>query len=168
MKISVRLVKAVATAMIFLLVSGATRIMAEENTTPTKPSGSTVGFSKFRARVETESNELEVTALFTLGQQSSGINPESQEVSLKVGNFSVAIPAGSFKATSIGWFKYEGMINGADLEVKIVPLGANRYGFRAEVAAKGLTTPTPGQTQVELSIDGNGGSMTAKVERSWL
>ncbi len=168
MKNSARLATVIPAMVLFLQVASATRIPATENATTSETSGKMVAFSKFSPKVETETNELEVTALFTLGEQSSGINPLSQEVSLKVGDFSVTIPAGSFKASSIGWFKYEGTINGVDLEVKIVPLGANRYGFRAEAAAKSLAAPPPGQTGVELSIGGNKGSVQAKVERSWI
>ena len=134
----------------------------------TKPGAKTFEFSKFVARVETENDELEVSTLFTLSEQSGGINPLSQPVSLKVGEFSTTIPANSFKASTIGWFKYEGTINGVDLEVRIAPLGANRYAFRAEASAKGLSGPAPGKTDVELSIDDNRGKVSAKVERGWL
>jgi hypothetical protein len=154
---------------ILLFASTSARGQTSENPAPSKESAApTASFSKFIARVETESNELEVTALFTLGEHSNGINPLNQDVTLKVGDFSNDIPTGSFKTSSIGWFKYEGVINGVDLEVKIVPLGANRYGFRAEAAAKGLMAPAPGQSKVELSIGDNTGSTTAKVERSWI
>lgn len=125
-------------------------------------------FSKFVARVETETDELEVSALFTLNEQSGGINPLSQPVSLKVGDFSTTIPPNSFKTSTLGWFKYEGTLNGVDIEVRIVPLGANRYAFRAEASAKGLIAPLPGKTDVVLTIDDNTGTTTAKVERSWL
>jgi hypothetical protein len=166
-KSSAQSVTVLLAAIVLLLLAGSTRTPAEDET-PSKPPAGMAGFSKFISKVEREPNALEVTALFTLGAQSNGINPLSQDVSLKVGDFSATIPAGSFKASSIGWFKYEGTINGVDLEVKIVPLGANRYGFRAEAVAKGLTAPTPGETHVELSIDGNHGRTTAKVERSWI
>jgi len=157
-----------------ILVGGSISVQAEDTGTATPAEQAatsatkTFEFSKFVARVETETDELEVTALFTLADQSGGINPLSQPVGLKVGGFSTTIPPNSFKASSIGWFKYEGTLNGVDLEARIVPLGSNRYAFRAEASAKGLTAPAPGKTDVELSVGDNRGKVSAKVERSWL
>lgn len=125
-------------------------------------------FSHFRAKVETESSELELTAFFTLGPQSKGINPLNADVSLKIGNYSATIPANSFKATMIGWFKYEGVIDGTDLEVRIIPLGSNRYVLRAEAAGKGLEQPVPGPVKVVISIGNDSGSASVKVERGWI
>jgi hypothetical protein len=125
-------------------------------------------FSHFRAKIETERSELELTAFFTLGPQSKGINPLTEDVSLKIGSYSATIPANSFKATVLGWFKYEGAINGTDLEVRIIPLGSNRYVLRAEAARKGLEQPVPGPVTVEISIDSDTGSATVKVERGWV
>jgi len=153
---------------VMLLIVGA-RGRAQTTATQSASSGAPiVSFSKLAARVEVESNELEITAVFTLGDASKGINPLSQKVSLRVGNFSMTIPDGSFKTSSLGWFKYEGAINDVDLEVKILPLGANRFGLRAEASAKGLVSATPGHnTDVEISIDDNQGSAMVKPERSW-
>jgi hypothetical protein len=128
----------------------------------------TYAFSGFRAKVETESGELELRAFFTLGSKSKGINPLNEDVSLRIGSFSATIPANSFKATLIGWFKYEGTINGTDLEVRIIPLGSNRYVFRAEAEGKGLEQPVPGPVKVEVSINNNTGSANVKVERGWI
>lgn len=125
-------------------------------------------FSGFKAKVETESSELELTTFFTLGPQSKGINPLNEDVSLKVGGYSATIPANSFKSTTIGWFKYEGVINGRDLEVRIIPLGSNRYVFRAEAEGKGLEQPVPGPVNVEISIGSDTGSASVKVERGWI
>jgi hypothetical protein len=128
----------------------------------------TYPFSGFRAKVETESSELELRAFFRLGPQSKGINPLNEDISLKIGSFSATIPANSFKATLLGWFKYEGIINGTDLEVRTIPLGSNRYVFRAEAEGKGLEQPVPGPVKVEVSIGNDSGSATVKVERGWI
>ena len=157
-----------------MLVGGGIRVSAQtpesagSAESAAKSATQTFDFSKFVARVETETDELEVTALFTLGEKSGGINPLSQPVSLKVGDFSTTIPPNSFKTSTLGWFKYEGTLNGVDLEVRFVPLGANRYAFRAEASAKGLRPPAPGRADIVLSIDDNTGKLSAKVERSWL
>jgi len=158
---------------VVFLVVGVLTVRAEtpENATPAEQAAvarQAAAFSKLRVRVETESDDLEVTALFTLGEHSNGINPLNQSVSLKVGDFSTTIPPNSFKTSPIGWFKYEGTLNGVDLEVRIVPLGSNRYAFRAEASAKGLTAPAPGKAEVELSIGDNTGKASARVERNWL
>jgi hypothetical protein len=130
--------------------------------------GPAAKFSTFRARVESESKELEVTTVFTLGPDSKGINPLNQDVKLSAGTFSTTIPAGSFKTNVIGWFEYEGVINGVDLEVRIAPLGANRYGLRAEAEGKDVAQPAPGPVKVEISIGSDTGVTMAKVKRSWI
>ena len=65
-------------------------------------------------------------------------------MTLKIGTFSVTIPAGSFKKNPNGRFAFEGTINGVSLQVQIVPLGNNIFTFKAEdtgVDLTGLTNP---------------------------
>lgn len=159
--------------MLLVVRGGMVRAATPENATPAEQAHKLrakqlAAFSKFLVRVQTETDELEVIALFTLSEHSNGINPLNQAVVLKVGDLSIIVPPSSFKTSSIGWFKYEGTLNGVDLEVRIVPLGSNRYAFRAEASARGLTAPAPGKADVELYIGDNGGKVSAKVERGWV
>jgi hypothetical protein len=171
MKKSARLLLVLLSATVLSLAMGARAQAQSSQAAPAaqmKPAAQTYSFSSFKAKVETESSELELRASFTLGPQSKGLNPLNEDVSLKVGSYSATIPANSFKSTMIGWFKYEGVINGTELEVRIIPLGSNRYMLRAEAAGKGLEQPVPGPVSVEISIGNDTGSASVKVERGWI
>jgi hypothetical protein len=52
---------------------------------------------------------------FTLGANSNGINPVTENVTLQIGTFSVTIPAGSFKLNPNRRFAFQGLINGSGL-----------------------------------------------------
>jgi hypothetical protein len=67
---------------------------------------------------------------FTLGKNTNGVNPPTEDVTLQIGTFSVTIPAGSFKQIPQGSFAFEGVINGVSLEVQIVSLGNNIFTFQ--------------------------------------
>jgi hypothetical protein len=97
---------------------------------------------------------------FTLGESSNGIKPVTEKVTLKIGTFSVTIPAGSFQKKRTGSFAFEGIINGVSLQVQIVPLGNNLFTFKAAgtgVDLTGLTKPVT----VVLSIGINSGTTSA-------
>jgi len=84
-------------------------------------------------------------------------------VTLKIGTFSVTIPAGSFKKNPNGRFAFEGTINGVSLQVQIVPLGNNIFTFKAEGTGVDLTALTNPVTVV-LTIGIDAGSTTATAE----
>jgi hypothetical protein len=102
---------------------------------------------------------------FTLGANSNGINPVTENVTLQIGPFSVTIPAGSFKLNPNGRFAFQGVINGVSLDVQIVPLGNNMFTFKAEgtgVDLTGLFNPVT----VVLTIGDDTGStaVTAQLQ----
>jgi hypothetical protein len=100
---------------------------------------------------------------FTLGKNTNGINPLTEDVPLQIGTFSVTIPAGSFKQIPQGSFAFEGVINGVSLEVQIVSLGNNIFTFTAEgtgVDLTGLTNPVT----VVMTIGDNSGSTAVTAE----
>ena len=100
---------------------------------------------------------------FTLGRSSNGINPVTENLTLKIGTFSVTIPPGSFKLNPDGTFAFQGVINGVSLQVQIVPLGNNIFTFKAQgtdVDLTGLTNPVT----VVLTIGNNTGSTTVTAQ----
>ena len=106
---------------------------------------------------------------FTVSGQfagSAGIDPLTQTVTLRVGAFSITIPAGSFQRDPIGHYVFGGNINGAQLAGSIWSQNGNRYlfGFTGR-DAKGLPTVNP--VEVHLAIGSYGGvaSVTAKIEQ---
>jgi DNA-binding beta-propeller fold protein YncE len=87
---------------------------------------------------------FDLVEFFTLGKNSNGINPVTQNVTLEIGTFSVTIPAGSFKQIAFRIFVFQGVINGVNLNVQIVALGNNIFALAAEskdVNLTGLTNP---------------------------
>ena len=84
-------------------------------------------------------------------------------MTLKIGTFSVTIPAGSFKKNPNGRFALEGTINGVSLQVQIAPLGNNIFTFKAEgkgVDLTGLTNPVT----VVLTIGTDSGTTAVRAE----
>ena len=56
----------------------------------------------------------------------AGIDPLTQTVTLRVGAFSITIPAGSFQRDPIGHYVFGGNINGAQLAGSIWSQNGNR------------------------------------------
>jgi hypothetical protein len=124
-----------------------------------------VPFSAFSARIVAEDISAPLFAAlgsFTLGTASHGINPVTEPVTLQIGTFSVTIPAGSFKLNRNGTFEFQGTINGVTLDVRIVPLGHNRFDILAAGIGVDLTT-LPNPVIVTLTIGNDGGTTTATL-----
>jgi 6-phosphogluconolactonase len=122
-----------------------------------------VPFASSFAKLEIAKQGFDLNESFTLGTNSSGINPVTENVTLKIGTYSVTIPAGSLKKNPNGRFAFEGVINGVSLQVQIVPLGNNIFTFKAEgtgVDLTGLTNPVT----VVLTIGIDSGTTTTTAE----
>lgn len=101
---------------------------------------------------------------FTLGANSDGINPATENVSFTIGNYSATIPPQSFKKDKKGRFKFEGTINSVALEIVIRPSGKRKYEFKLEgkpATAIGSADPV----LVSLTIGNDNGSATVKRKR---
>jgi hypothetical protein len=135
----------------------------------------TVAFATFAAKVEIEKNEFELKAAFTLGPDSDGIDPLTEDVQLAVGRFTTRIPAGSFqfkpakpgkkgKPGKPAEFVFEGVVDGVELEAKIIPL--DNGGFKFKVEGQGVKiNRAASPVIVELTI-GNDSGATASAQLS--
>jgi hypothetical protein len=97
-------------------------------------------FQSFTANLELQTNGFLVNSEFVAYAQSQ-FSPLNSPVALRVGPFFASIPAGSFAENNNGSFEYAGTVNGAFLEVVIVPLGIVPTGNAAysfQVQAKGV------------------------------
>jgi len=123
----------------------------------------------------TSSAKLDITAgppqgfdlneSFTLGANSNGINPLTEDVTLQIGPFSVTIPAGSFQKIPDGRFAFQGVINGVSMQVQIVPLGNNMFTFRAEGTGVDLTGLfNPVTVVLTIGDDSGSTSVTAQLQ----
>jgi lactonase family protein with 7-bladed beta-propeller len=125
-----------------------------------------VPFASFFAKLkigERHRGGFELKDFFTLGTNSNGIDPLTENATLQIGTFSVTIPAGSFEQDPNRRFEFKGVINDVSLEVQIVPLGNNIFTFKADgkgVDLTGLTNPVT----VGLTIGIDSGSTAVRAE----
>jgi hypothetical protein len=80
-----------------------------------------------------------VSATFTLGGGSDGMNPLAEVVGLQVGAFTTVIPAGAFSQDAAGQFTFAGVIGAAAVNVLIQPFGGGSFGFSATGTGADLT-----------------------------
>jgi DNA-binding beta-propeller fold protein YncE len=121
-------------------------------------------FAKLEIKARPEAG-FDLKESFTLARNTNGINPATENVTLQIATFSVAIPPGSFKLNPNGRFEFEETIQGVRLEVQIVPLGNNIFNFKVEgkgVDLTGLTNPVT----VVLSIGIDSGTTTVIAHHS--
>jgi hypothetical protein len=128
-------------------------------------------FSMFSPKVEIKAGStFELKAPFTLNAGSNGINPAVEYVNFSLTPnsgtpYSGTISPGSFKKQKGGNFAFEGVINNATLEAKIIPLGGLKYEFRAEGKGAGLLTGAQNSVCIVLTIeDDTSGSSCVSAE----
>jgi len=85
---------------------------------------------------------FDLNEFFTLARNSNGINPVTENVTLKIGAFSVTIPPDSFKQILPEDLSFRGPSNGVSLQVQIAHLGNNILTFKAEGTGVDLTPVT--------------------------
>ncbi|MFQ5880496.1 MAG: LamG domain-containing protein, partial [Dehalococcoidia bacterium] len=106
-------------------------------------------------------DEFQVRGTFTLRAASDGIDPLTEDVMLGVGTFATTIPAGSFQLRVDGSFRFEGLIDGVALQMRVLPLGGSDFAFKAQGAGADLTG-TANPVPIELTI-GNDTGMTSVI-----
>jgi hypothetical protein len=106
---------------------------------------------------------FELTGSFAPGPTSDGIDPVSEEVTLTIGDAPIDIPAGSFQRTRRGAFRFEGVIGGAAISVRITPQ-AGGYLLAAQGEGLDLSGATRPVT-IALTIGNDAGSTTATRPR---
>ncbi len=137
-----------------------------------------VPFAAFEVKVEIDEDDLEVKGRFTLSTGSDGIDPVTEEVTLQLtggtGSFATTISAGSFKFTpakvnkrgkvvSPSQFKFEGVVDGVELEVKITDLGSGNFELKADGEGANLVGFANPLT-VTLTIGNDSGSTMIEAE----
>jgi len=126
-----------------------------------------LAFMSLTAKAEIKTNSrhpgFEMRGAFTLGTGSSGIAPDTQSVTLVLGNFSTTIPAGSFRKNRKGNYTFEGTINGASVEFGIAPAGSSSFTFHVEATGANLAGAVNPVT-VQLLIGTNGGTTQLNAE----
>lgn len=130
-----------------------------------------VSFATFLATVDITvrprlEDSLDLLAFFTLGPQSDGLSVASEPVMLhlqgKGEDLTLTIPPGAFVRERSGRLTFEGTINGVQVAVWLLPLGARRYVFHLEGTHANLTGMTS-PVIVTLTIGDDRGSTVALV-----
>jgi YVTN family beta-propeller protein len=114
-------------------------------------------------RDKTDRDSFELHSEFTLGQESGGIDPSTEWVTLRVGTFGATIPAGSFKKHDRGQFTFDGEIDGTALQLRIRSTGTLRYAAEAAVHhadLAGIENPV----MVTLTIGDDSGTTSVKAD----
>jgi len=95
----------------------------------------TTPFSEFKIKdLDMDRRNFTVAGSFTPGAGSSGINPAKQEVVLTIGDFTLIIPAGSFKPDHDNDnFRFKARVKGVEVEFQI---GNEREPERRESVAE--------------------------------
>jgi DNA-binding beta-propeller fold protein YncE len=97
---------------------------------------------------------------FTLGRNSTGIDPVTQQVTLRIDTFAVTIPAYKFNLLTNGTFNFDGTINKVTYKVTIAPLGSNSFKLSAKGTGQDLSTLGK-NVPIVLMVGGNTGTSTA-------
>ena len=121
-----------------------------------------VPFAKFIADVNFDkSGQLEVLGVVTLAETSNGADVTKEHLSITVGNFSVVIPAGSFKKTAKGELRFNKVTDCIYWDVHFrPPAGKNKLEFKVELDAE-QKLPTVKPEQVTMTIGDDGGRAKA-------
>lgn len=123
-------------------------------------------FSAFNVKwlvIDQNRGSLFLFSSLTLGNGSNGIGPAKEEVTLKIADSTMTIPAGSFQKNR-HWplFASAGQIDNIWIEAIMTPLGKNRFKFQALAYGVQLGD-TKNPIAVELTIGDDGGTTTANA-----
>jgi hypothetical protein len=129
---------------------------------PISVAASPISFAASTTSFETETGKTPTFTLddtFTLGRNSTGIDPVTQQVTLRIDTFAVTIPANRFSLLTDGAFEFGGIINNVLYYVTITRLGGNTFKLSAE-GGKDLSTLGK-NVSIALMVGGNAGTSTA-------
>ncbi len=130
-----------------------------------------IGFSAFNiteAKVKFKDNpnddEFKIKGQFVLGDSNNGIDPVNEEVTVNVGTSSIVIPSPfSFAEETAGRFKFNGTVNGSDVEMNIKKSGFNTFDFKIKVKGTDLTD-TSNPVDVGLTIGNDAGTTNVRLK----
>jgi Concanavalin A-like lectin/glucanases superfamily len=101
-------------------------------------------------------DSFDLRATITQGQGSDGINPLTEAVGLRLGAFSIIIPAGSFTGKQP---RFKGQINGVNIDASFSFSGGTSFQLRINGSGADLSgIVSPGN--VEITVGDNGAIAT--------
>lgn len=122
-----------------------------------------------KVEIDIEDGEIDMTAQFTLGSASNGINIAAEPLQLHVTgggrSYAVTIPTGSFKTAKNGRSAYLGTIERVKIIAELRPLRANVYELELETEGANLTGfANPVTVMLIIGDDGGSRSVRARFE----
>ncbi len=122
-----------------------------------------------KVEIDIEDGEIDITAQFTLGSTSNGIDIAVEPLQLHVTGggriYAVTIPPGSFKTAKNGRSAYLGTIDRVKIVAELRPLRKNIYELELETEGanlKGFANPVT--VTLIIGDDGGSRSVRAKIE----
>ncbi len=116
--------------------------------------------------IDIEDGEIDLTARFTLGNASNGIDIAAEPLQLRVTSggrsYGLTIPAGSFKTAQNGRSAYLGTIERVKIIAALRPLRPGVYELSLETEGANLNGFANPLT-VDLTIGDDGGSRTIRA-----
>jgi YVTN family beta-propeller protein len=107
-------------------------------------------------------NNLHEQGDFTLGANTGGIDLANQPLTLTVNDFSLTIPAGSFRQVGGNMhFVFNGTVNGLSVNFNLKAVNGSSSQFTYGVDVHGVSIGGPNPANVALKIGHNSGSTTA-------
>jgi hypothetical protein len=123
-------------------------------------------FSITKAEIQFEDDpdkeKFKSEGVFTLDSAGEGIDPLNEEVTFGAGTVLVTIPVGSF-VSGAGVYEFKGIIDGADVKVKIEQKSQTEFKFKAE-AKRVVLTDTANPTEFVLTIGSKTGNALVRLE----
>lgn len=98
-------------------------------------SPATSSFSPFEARLQfigKGQTHFRLRGSFTLGTDSNGVDPLSQQVLLQLGSLPIPIQKGLFSQDSKGDYVFQSVVGSAAIDFRIKPVTSTRFKFEVE------------------------------------
>ena len=109
------------------------------------PAGTATAIGKLQATAKLSSGKsksLTLSGTFTPSASSNGLNPRTEEVVIRVGEYTWTIAAGSFQRASDGAYLYSGTLGGVQVAVQTKPAKGGVWTFQVNATpVNALTAP---------------------------
>jgi probable HAF family extracellular repeat protein len=95
----------------------------------------TSSFSAFEAKLQfigKGETHFRLRGSFTLGADSDGLNPLTQQLLLQLGSLPIPIQKGSFSQDSKGNYVFQGVVGSAAIDFRIKPVTSTTFKFEVE------------------------------------
>lgn len=117
-------------------------------------------FSDFSAdlKVAASPPSFSVSANLTLGPASTGFDPVTEALSLRMSGYAVTIPPRSFARDQQGSYSFDGTIEGVSLKARILPQNGGRFSLKLEVQGIDMSAAI-NPVRILLILGGNAGAI---------